>query len=249
MKKILAYFVQSICLGILAVTYLSNIKVLAQTINVDHTSITETPKSTSNRLQKLLIDQNKPEAALEISERSRNRSLLDMLGERSFTSAATPLSTEQIKQVAKQQNATLVQYSIINEEFIIAGKKQTKESQLYIWVIQPTGDIAFRSVDLKPLWQKENTSLTDLITRTRRTMGVSSSYLKGIFIDKQPNQKTNANQQLQKLHQILIAPILDVLPTQANAHIIFTPQGELFSVPFAALKDTSNLAPDKKRQY
>ncbi len=243
MKKITIYFVQSICLGILAIAYLPNInilasnKVLAQTTNADQPSIIETKNSTSTRLQKLLIEQNKPEAALEISERSRNRSLVNILSDPLSPSAVNPLSIEQIKQVAKQQNATLVQYSIINSEFNIEGKKQTRESELYIWVIQPTGDIAFRSLDLKPLWQKENTSLADLITHSRRTLGVSSNYLKGIVIYKHPEQKNNLSQQLQKLHQLLIAPIANILPTQADAHIIFIPQGELFFVPFAALKD------------
>ncbi|WP_234711189.1 CHAT domain-containing protein [Nostoc punctiforme] len=217
---------------------MANNKVLAQTTNADEPSILETQTSTSNRLQKLLIEQNKPEAALEISERSRNRALVDILSDRSSSSVVKPLSTEQIKQVAKQQNATLVQYSIINDEFNIEGKKQTRESELYIWVIKPTGEIAFRSVDLKPLWQKENTSLADLITHSRRTLGVSSNYLKGIVILKHPEQKNNPSQQLQKLHQLLIAPIANILPNQADAHIIFIPQGELFLVPFTALKDT-----------
>lgn len=236
------------CLNIATITYLPYIyvpannklliikdnKVLAQTTNADQPSIIETQNFTSNRLQKLLIDQKKPEAALEISERSRNRSLVDILSERLSSSVVNPLSTEQIKQVAKQQNATLVQYSIINDEFNIKGKKQTKESQLYIWVIQPTGDIAFRSVDLKPLWQKENISLADLVSQSRQFIDIRERSLKGI-IEAVPIKKRNSTQ---KLHKLLIAPIADVLPTQADAHIIFIPQGELFLVPFAALKNT-----------
>lgn len=48
MKKITIYFVQSICLGILAIAYLPNInilansKVLAQTTNAEQPSIIET---------------------------------------------------------------------------------------------------------------------------------------------------------------------------------------------------------------
>lgn len=105
MKKIQTYFVQSICLCILAITYLPNInilannKVLAQTTNADEPSILETQTSTSNRLQKLLIEQNKPEAALEISERSRNRALVDILSDRSSSSVVKPLSTEQLNKL------------------------------------------------------------------------------------------------------------------------------------------------------
>ena len=51
------------------------------------------------------------------------------------------ISTEKIKQVAKQQNVTLVQYSIINDEVAIAGKKQTQESQLLICQYPPASQV------------------------------------------------------------------------------------------------------------
>ncbi|MBD2510071.1 CHAT domain-containing protein [Nostoc muscorum FACHB-395] len=229
--------ITSISLIILATVCLPNLakhtKVLAQTPNYQAQILTY------NQLQKNLISQNKYQSALEISERSRNRTLVNLLAQQLSISEVNAPSTEQIKQVAKQQNATLVQYSIINDEVIIDGKKQTQESQLYIWVIQPTGDIAFRSVDLKPLWQKEKISLADLITKSRQSIGVSSNYTKGI-IKVSPVQTTNSRDNFQKLHQLLIIPIVDLLPTQPNAHIIFIPQGELFLVPFAALKDTKS---------
>ena len=42
---------------------------------------------------------------------------------------------------------------------------------------------------------------------------------------------------LQALHQLLIEPIADLLPTNSDQKVIFIPQGQLFSVPFAALQD------------
>lgn len=54
---------------------------------------------------------------------------------------------------AKQLNATLVQYSIISNESIVDGKPQTQESELYIWVVKPSGEVEFRKVDLKA-WEK-----------------------------------------------------------------------------------------------
>lgn len=227
--------ITSISLIILATVCLSNLakhtRVLAQTANY------QAQKSTYDQLQKNLISQSKYQAALEISERSRNRTLVNLLAQQLSISEVNAPSTEQIKQVAKQQNATLVQYSIINDEVIIDGKKQTQESELYIWVIQPTGDIAFRSLDLKPLWQKDKTSLAYLIRDSRQFNDFRERSLKG-GIQTFTNKKDNSNKQLQKLHQLLIAPIANILPSQANAHIIFIPQGELFLVPFAALKDT-----------
>ncbi|OYD94981.1 CHAT domain-containing protein [Nostoc sp. 'Peltigera membranacea cyanobiont' 213] len=239
MHKKSIYQITSISLIILATISLSNLakhpKVLAQTTSKNST-ILETKTSSYHQVQKNLISQNKYQAALEISEHSRNRTLVKLLVQQLTISEVNPPSTEQIKQVAKQQNATLVQYSIINDEVIIDGKKQTQESELYIWVIKPTGEIAFRSVDLKPLWHKENTSLADLIIKSRQSIGVVSSNLKGGI--KVPDQNlTNSNQRLQKLHQLLIQPIADLLPTQPDEHIIFIPQSELFLVPFVALQN------------
>lgn len=153
-------------------------------------------------------------------------------------STVNPPNSERIKQVAKKQNATLLQYSIITDEFTVNGKQETKDSELYIWAIKPTGEIAFRSVDLKPLWQKENTSLASLITRARESIDATTcNCIKGVI--KVPILKEARNQKLQHLHQILIQPIVDILPTQANQHVIFIPQGELFLVPFAALQDAN----------
>ncbi|MCF4967773.1 CHAT domain-containing protein [Nostoc sp. CMAA1605] len=184
-------------------------------------------------LQRQLILQNNYPAALEISERSRNRSLINLLSKQ----AINPISTQQIKQVAKQQNATLVQYTIINDAVTIAGKKQTQASEIYIWLIKPTGEVAFRSIELKPFFQQENTSLSQLINSSRQSLGVTSDYTKGI-IKVTPTHTINSQRKLQKLHQLLIAPIAELLPEKADAHIIFIPQGELFLVPFAALQDS-----------
>ena len=42
---------------------------------------------------------------------------------------------------------------------------------------------------------------------------------------------------LQQLHQLLIAPIAAYLPKEPTASVVILPQGELFSVPFAALQN------------
>ncbi len=207
-------------------------KVLAQTVNIQ--------ASTYQKLQKNLIAQNPTEAALVISERGRTRALVDLLAKRlSATNdlSVTP-SIDKIKQVAKQQNATLVEYSIITDEFNVEGKQEAKESELYIWTVKPTGEITFRSVDMKALWQKEKTSLTDLITSSRLSIGVNHGNVKGI-IKAEPTPKPNSNENLKKLHQLLIQPITDLLPTQPDEKIIFIPQNSLFLVLFAALPDAN----------
>jgi CHAT domain-containing protein len=47
----------------------------------------------------------------------------------------------------------------------------------------------------------------------------------------------NKNRNLQELHKLLIKPIVELLPTDENARVIFVPHQELFAVPFPALQD------------
>ena len=195
-------------------------------------------------LQQVLIAQNKPEAALEVAQRDQGRALAELLASRKTSTplrvAIAPPTIEQIKQIAQKQNATLVQYSIINEA--------DKASELYIWVIQPTGDVGFRSVSLKSL----NTSIADLVASSRESLGVrgygspekksikETHPLKGIFdVETVPLSEVNSTQHLQQLHQLLIQPIADLLPSDPESRVIFIPQGELFLVPFAALQDAN----------
>ncbi|MBF2080566.1 MAG: hypothetical protein IGR76_19150 [Synechococcales cyanobacterium T60_A2020_003] len=56
--------------------------------------------------------------------------------------------------------SSLVSYSIINF--------QGSDPELYIWVIQPAGDISFQSVALSSF----NTSLSELIALSRSTIGI-----------------------------------------------------------------------------
>jgi CHAT domain-containing protein/tetratricopeptide (TPR) repeat protein len=198
-------------------------------------SIFEGQARTYRTLQEVRVAQNNPIAALEIAERGRARAFVDLLTQRLSTGDANSViasapNQEQIRQIAKAQNATLVQYSIIYNEFQIQGKSEPRESALYIWVIQPTGEITFRQVDLKPLWQKHNASLASLIVGNQEFLAVRNRSSTG-FTQPQPDLPT--------LHQLLIDPIQTLLPKDPNAHVIFIPQGSLFQVPFPALQDAN----------
>ena len=116
-------------------------------------SFFDTQSRTYRTLQQVLIAQNKTDIALEISERGRGRAFVELLTSRLSANPQeqfpNPPNITEIKQIAKAQNSTLVQYSIITDDFKIAGKPKTKQSQLYIWVIKPTGEVTFRKADLK----------------------------------------------------------------------------------------------------
>ncbi len=53
------------------------------------------------------------------------------------------------------------------------------------------------------------------------------------------NPAVQAQNRFQQLHNLLIKPIADLLPTNPNQRVIFIPQGSLFLVPFPALQDTN----------
>jgi len=198
-------------------------------------SIFEGQAVTYRLLQRVRVAQNNPIGALEIAERGRARAFVDLLSERLSSGSTNPVintspNQDQIRQIAKAQNATLVQYSIIYDDFQIQGKQVRRESALYIWVIQPTGEITFREVDLKPLWQKHNASLTNLIIGNQEFLAVRSRSSLG---------STQPQPDLPTLHQLLIDPIASLLPKDPNAHVIFIPQDSLFQVPFPALLDAN----------
>ncbi|WP_404790456.1 CHAT domain-containing protein [Altericista sp. CCNU0014] len=198
-------------------------------------SIFEGQAHTYRTLQQIRVAQNNPNAALEIAERGRARAFVDLLTERLSSGdanavIATAPNQDQIRQIAQAQNATLVQYSIIYDTFEIQDKQVRRESALYIWVIQPTGEITFRQVDLKPLWQQHKVSLANPVICTQEFLAIRSRSSKGL---------TKCPPDLPTLHQLLIDPIASLLPKDPNAHVIFIPQGSLFQVPFPALQDAN----------
>ncbi|NER50446.1 MAG: tetratricopeptide repeat protein, partial [Symploca sp. SIO1A3] len=138
-------------------------------------SIFETQNTPYINLQKILIAQNQAEAALEIAERGRARAFVELLSQ-GFSSGATeesaitPPKIEQIKQIAKDHHATIVEYSIISENFKEQNRLQTKESTLLIWVVKPSGEVALRQVKFSSLGQKQPTSLEKLVLRSRNSI-------------------------------------------------------------------------------
>jgi hypothetical protein len=94
-----------------------------------------------------------------------------------------------------------------SDDFKVKGKQQNKESELYIWVINPTGEVTFRSSDLKPLWQQQNILLADLVNSSREAIGVRGRGLEVVAKVDGASQ----GERFQQLHQLLIEPIADLL--------------------------------------
>ena len=194
----------------------------------------DTQSSAYGFLQRSLIAQGETEQALAISERGRVRAFVSSLAERQNQDAPAlpPPSIADIQRTAQAQNATLVQYS--------RASFGDGVSQLYIWVIQPTGEITFRSVDLSGL----DSSLFDVITTGRDAIGLRSrnndATIEVALTPEALRAQTERQRQiLQDLHTLLIDPIADLLPTDPDAPVIIIPHQELFLVPFAALVDAN----------
>ncbi|OLP19256.1 hypothetical protein BST81_05705 [Leptolyngbya sp. 'hensonii'] len=148
-----------------------------------------------------------------------------------------PLDVSRMQQVAKTRQATLVQYSILQPD-LEANLQPAPPTDLVIYVVQPTGKITVRRMDLKPLAQ-QRTSLARLVAQGQIAIGVRN---RGAQFQESPaigNEPFPQIQQpdLQQLHRWLIAPIADLLPSNPQDRVIVIPQGDLFLVPFAALQD------------
>ncbi|WP_199322149.1 CHAT domain-containing tetratricopeptide repeat protein [Leptolyngbya sp. FACHB-321] len=170
--------------------------------------------------------------------------------------AVQPITIAAIKAVARQQNATLVEYAIVpDDDFKVQGKQRAREAELLIWVVQPTGEVAVRRVDLKPLWQN-GVTLVDAVRLARcltpqplcrdlaqKVRGLESvEPLQSTPTSSSSIARTDQRRQqpgLRKLHQLLIEPIADLLPRNPSARLVFIPQEALFLVPFVALQDAN----------
>jgi CHAT domain-containing protein/Flp pilus assembly protein TadD len=199
-------------------------------------SLFEQQQRSYSGLQQVLIAQNKPNEALEVAERGRARPFAELLSERSGNAASTPMSISQIQQVAKELNTTLVEYSTITDLVKVNNKTQLNVAELFIWVIQPTGRVSFKRVDLRPILKDGNNTLEDLIRSSRESLGVTG---RGGIRVASVNKSTELGN-LNQLHKLLIEPITEFLPKEPSASVVFLPQGSLFLVPFSALKGSTD---------
>jgi CHAT domain-containing protein len=217
--------------------------------DTDKLALFETQRGAYAALQRTLVDQGRIEEALVASERGRARVLVETLANQISASAEQDIldtvpNLAQIRRIAQRQNVTLVSYS-----------RPQGASRLFIWVVQPTGDVAFESVALASelnlavenaagnieLQRQPSTEarLQDLVTITRQSLGVRGDRAT-IAVETTPealaHQQAETEANLRHLYDLLIAPIADLLPTDPEQSVVFMPQEELFLVPFAALK-------------
>ncbi len=210
-------------------------------------SLFETQTGTYQTLQQVRVAMQKYPEALEAAEQGRARAFLALLsGKLSRTDekyAEPKVTFQQLQQIAREQNITIASYSLIIPKTIISDKTSRGNSQLYVWVISPTGKISFRELDLQK-WETDNGKsiieiIEDLQKSLSRPSGTRFSGATNANPRKPPQNYDDSPDELKKLHQLLIKPIEEFLPTDPEAKIVFIPHDALFLVPFAALREQS----------
>lgn len=191
-------------------------------------SIADSQARTYELLQRSLLELGEIEAALEISERGRARAFVELLAHRLSlrgrsvsASRIPPPNIQQIRQIARNQAATLVEYAQV-------------EDDLYIWVMSPDGDLNFVR---QPLLDKP---VTAWVEEFREALNIPGRGLGVVASEDAPRELEPAQNTLNQLYELLIKPIDDFLPTDPDATVIIVPQGELFLVPFSALVNAEN---------
>ena len=208
-------------------------------------SLSEIQKQTYDLLQRAYIAQSKTEQALAIAERGKARAFVELLAQRLSTKSTTeiefaPPNLKQIKAIAKNRQATLVNYSII--------ENKGEESQLYIWVVNPQGKIDFRQLDLASIKQKFQTSVASVADDARQAaaggLDLRKPRLQDYLVSFRGDIRAEKLQNRRKLsfprdaYKLLIQPVKDLLPRDPEELVIFIPQGSLFLVPFPALQNS-----------
>ncbi|NER35032.1 MAG: CHAT domain-containing protein [Oscillatoria sp. SIO1A7] len=185
-------------------------------------------------LQQALIAQNRSDEALEAAEQGRGRAFAELLLSRLEAESQAefdnePLSLEEMKQIARREKTTIVQYSVLYDyNWLYRGRlgvnnPKTGQSSLYIWVIKPSGEVVFRQVRLgRPLQELVRDARNFIALQARRPIN-----LKG-----KPSP-------LQEIYSYAIAPIAEELPTDPRERVTFIPHDALFLVPFPALQDAN----------
>ncbi|WP_299409540.1 CHAT domain-containing tetratricopeptide repeat protein [Acaryochloris sp. IP29b_bin.148] len=215
-----------------AIKLLESLKPGQQDIN--NVSLFDTQVFSYNLLQQVLVKKKKYDAALVASEQGRARAFRKLLTSKDseeIKSVNSLISFSQIQKIAIKNNLTLVEYSIIPEDsFTHFGKQLGRGTELYIWVVQPTGILKFKKIEI----DIKDSDLAQLIQSSRKAIGVRTRG--GFEIDYNPKAQSN---HLKKMHEILIDPIDDFLPDNSEDHVVFIPQNEFFLTPFPALKNES----------
>jgi CHAT domain-containing protein len=180
-------------------------------------------------LERVLVAEHRTDEALEVLQRCRagglSLALTTRLGTKFSEATAAPTAI-QLKAIAHEENATLVDYSIVYKTKSSVPLEFTDfeilpADELYVWVIHPSGAIDFRQTSFGPA----GLQLAALVKDVRNSITTSHDTAARVKV-------------LQQAYQLFIQPIEGLLPADPQAPVLFVPQDTLYLLPFAALEDT-----------
>jgi len=198
----------------------------AAAIDAFNISLLEAQRDAYRTLQAALVAQKRPEAALEISESARARSLADLMAKRGRSAAPAP-SIDAMRSLAKTRRVTFVEFSFV-----------PADDAIYAWVIAPDGTVRFQRTELKVQGGTVDRAIEDLVRQTRAALGAVGPN------DKPAPQEGVAGRDelLSLFHRLMIAPVAQWLPSSPDELVVLIPQGPLFLLPYAALRDAQGKA-------
>jgi len=173
-----------------------------------------------------LVEEKQAREALAISEISRSRALADLLagkdkirqglenvrarlGADALPSpvAVSPPGLKTILDLVQQRGSTTIEYFLTDR-------------QLLLWVISPDREVRIES---RPV--------------DRKALRTSIDELRNLLAGRAVADPQRTRELLRSLYSLLIAPVLDHLPSSPEEVLTLIPHQELFGVPFAALQD------------
>lgn len=217
-------------------------------------SLFETQKHTYRLLQRAYVQQGNFAEALLTAERSRARAFVELLARRlseGDAAAPTPPQLEEIFATARDRDVTLVSYSILYDD-------RQQETDLFIWVVDPSGELNFHQVPLAD----EQMLLTSSVAQSRQAAATGRGLqtivtsareetrsgrpivLPRLTPASSGNSGNSENPEMgprpsQRAYEILIEPIAELLPSDPEATVVFVPDGPLFLLPLPALEDAA----------
>ena len=200
-------------------------------------SVFDTQASTFNLLLQVLVDRGDYQTALEVAEHGRSRAFSDLLFSRRTHTSLDDIPYElpdfqRLQELSRQFDATFVEYVLIpEEEHIFQGRLSSPTANIFIFVVRPDGDINFHDIKLE---DHLDLPIDVLVDNSRQKLGGGERGLSLLPMERNSEPPS----ELHSLHQILIEPISEFLPTDPEDRVVFIPHESLFLVPFQALMDS-----------
>ena len=197
--------------------------------DADKVNVFDTQIYTYNLLMQVQVAQGDYTAALETSEAGRARAFVESFA-RNDTTVTAP-TIDQMRRVARQLDATLVEFAIVpKDEFTVQGRQRGEAGRVLVWVVAPDGTVTFEDISLAGV----DLSLEAQVQQSRSAIGALG---RTRSIGVVPTDALQSAPRLNELYNRLIAPIEAALPSNPADLVVLVPHESLFYLPFAALQD------------